>query len=514
MGFHRIRIWLLVTALALGIALPAGAQLMPEEKDALKEALFIGNITEDELKYERVQFKDPFRMRIIDEVLNQPIETADKLMALHNVAKKSMSDLIRVGRDHIIKNSLQAEVDAPGGSMFPALPESIRASVGILVGGLAQAQVDVQLALSNLTDDEQRDLIESLPVLAVEEPKVTFEFTRKPPLSRTQILALIRKVDLDKLLTAGLNLSTAVEKAMVGLRIAKADVPAPVKLKVNAVNIVVLGSGDDQFQGKGEDLVIDLGGNDQFTGRIGGGIGKASVFIAIGGNDSFDLGDGSGGSGVLGIGIMRKVGGRDSFRGKSLCFGAGLCGVGGFAKEGGDDFYDAVSLSEGFAMFGVGACIDTSGNDHYTLGLHGQGDSRTLGVGWLVDRKGDDVYSAGGISLNSPLFKDIYYSWAQGSSSGYREDTGGVSGGLGMLTDLSGDDTYISQTYAQAASYWYSVGTLFDGNGHDTYTGYHYVQASAMHACGAFLFDLRGDDGYLTKFGASHAIGHDYGVAF
>jgi hypothetical protein len=32
--------------------------------------------------------------------------------------------------------------------------------------------------------------------------------------------------------------------------------------------------------------------------------------------------------------------------------------------------------------------------------------------------------------------------------------------------------------------------------------------------CGAYLFDLAGDDSYLTNFGASHAIGHDYGTAF
>ena len=34
-----------------------------------------------------------------------------------------------------------------------------------------------------------------------------------------------------------------------------------------------------------------------------------------------------------------------------------------------------------------------------------------------------------------------------------------------------------------------------------------------MHMCAAYLFDLAGDDIYATSFGASHAIGHDYGTA-
>jgi hypothetical protein len=83
-----------------------------------------------------------------------------------------------------------------------------------------------------------------------------------------------------------------------------------------------------------------------------------------------------------------------------------------------------------------------------------------------------------------------------------------------MLTDLAGNDTYLAETYAQAASYWFSIGTLYDASGHDTYSAHHYAQSSSMHMTAAFLFDLDGDDLYGVKFGASHAIGHDYGVAF
>ncbi|MEQ1933462.1 MAG: hypothetical protein ABL962_06235, partial [Fimbriimonadaceae bacterium] len=235
--------------------------------------------------------------------------------------------------------------------------------------------------------------------------------------------------------------------------------------------------------------------------------------IDMGGNDLYKLPDVGAGCGLVGIGLAYDFGGHDNFRGGSLCFGAGIAGVGAFFKEGGDDSYQSSTLSQGFGCFGVGLLIDTRGSDLYKVELLGQGAAKSVGWGQLIDRGGDDTYRAGGLVLNSPLFTDVHYSNAQGYAAGYREDTGGIGGGIGLLTDLAGDDAYIGETYCQAASYWYALGSLYDAAGKDTYNAYHYAQASAMHMCGAYLFDLAGDDAYMTNFGASHAIGHDYGVA-
>ncbi len=129
---------------------------------------------------------------------------------------------------------------------------------------------------------------------------------------------------------------------------------------------------------------------------------------------------------------------------------------------------------------------------------------------WRPEASGRAV----GLARNSPLFDKVQYSNAKGYASGYREDTGGTSGGIGLLTDFDGDDSYIGETYCQAASYWFSLGSLYDARGNDTYSAYHYAQASAMHMTAAYLFDLGGDNAFVCKMGACHAIGHDYGVAF
>ncbi|MBL8048415.1 MAG: hypothetical protein JNJ45_07005 [Chthonomonas sp.] len=496
-------------------ALPAlgAAQLTEAERAGLEDALFIGNMRVEELNYERRGFLDRLRPSIIDDAIQRPIETANAVMEMHLVTKRSMSDMLRAGRQKLVPTQRAIETVTKDMEMFPALPANIRKPFGTLISALQTANADVELALSALGPAERQTLIQSLPYWAVEEKAVKFDFVNRAPASWEQTLGLARQVDFDKLLAAGVSLSVGVEKAMNQLRGVVADIPAPIKLQLGDLKILVTGRGDDKISGSDYDLILDLGGNDTYSGRPAFGVQRARVAIDLGGNDTFDVADGGGGVGLLGCGIMRVVGGNDVFRGGNLAFGAGLLGVGALAKEGGEDVYIAQTLSQGFGQFGMGVLIDTDGTDQYRLGLMGQGAGRTQGLGWLVDRTGDDTYKAGGITLNSPLFKDIYYSFAQGFGMGYREDSGGTSGGIGLLTDLSGMDSYLGQTYCQGASYWYGLGSLFDGSGHDTYSAYHYAQASAMHICAAYLFDLRGDDGYLTKFGASHAIGHDAATA-
>lgn len=509
---HSIRFFALSILVGLG-SFSALAQLTEGERAAIDDTLFVGNLRLDDLSYERRTFLDRSRPTLIDDAIQKPIETADRVYAAHLVAKRSMSDLVRTARGLLIANQRAVETSTKDMDMFPGLPLAIRKGVGTLVSAIQIANADIDLALAALGPAERQTLIQSLPSLAVEDSSVKFDFVNRPAATLEQCLGYIRQADMDKLLAAGVSFTVGVEKAMNQLRGVVADVPAPVKLQVGDIKILVTGRSDDKISGSDFDLILDLGGDDTYSGRPAFGVQRARVAVDLGGDDRVEVLDGGGGVGLLGCGIMRMVGGNDVFRAKNLNFGAGLLGVGALAKEGGDDIYTNQTLGQGFGEFGIGALIDTEGSDQYRLGLMGQGAGRTQGLGWLVDRSGDDVYKAGGVTLNSPLFKDIYYSFAQGFGMGYREDTGGTSGGIGMLTDLAGMDNYISQTYAQASSYWYGLGSLFDGAGHDTYSAYHYAQASAMHVCAAYLFDLRGDDAYVTKFGASHAIGHDNATA-
>ncbi|MCW5936130.1 MAG: HEAT repeat domain-containing protein [Fimbriimonadaceae bacterium] len=507
-----LRVAVLVAAATLALA--AHGQLSAAEKQGLADAMLVGNLRPVDLKYSRQPFQDKHRMPLVAQALGDPLATADTLLAVPGELEKQ-------GLDQIVRQAL-AMAGKPVGPTRPApepaavnsLPVGLREPVGQLVAATQRSDVEVRAALAKLTPSELRELIEGLPTLAVEEPKVKFEFVKSTPPGRDRLLQLMDRVDLAKIQAAGAELSEVVVQVARNLREAKEDISGPkLRLVVNGLVVVIGGRGPTVHDDNDARITIDLGGDDLYTGRCGAGVGYSSVLIDVGGDDRYFAPDLSVGAGVCGVGIAYDMGGQDIFRGRSLCFGAGVCGVGLLRKDGGHDRYDAVSLSEGFGFFGVGVLLDTAGDDDYRLRLFGQGAARTQGVGWLADLRGDDSYRAGGLSMNEPLFTGVSYSFAQGFASGFREDTGGVSGGIGLLTDFAGQDVYTADTYAQGSSYWFSLGVLWDGGGRDTYSAYHYAQASAMHCTAAFLFDLAGDDSYIAQVGASQAIGHDYGVA-
>lgn len=490
------------------------SQLTEAEQKGIADSLFIGNFRLEDLKFDRRAIKTPDVLGLVSLGIDDPMQAADRLMTIHAGSKAAN-----------IPAALQLATDALGmpvpstvnlttpPSGIEGVPEGLRPAVSELVLAILATDQIIRTALRNLTPEQQRTLIEGLPQMAVEEPRITFEFA-KMPLNRATVVELMKKVDLPAIVGASHRLSQAVEIAISKLRTMRAEIATPMKIRVGGLPIVIAGTGDDTHADTDARLTIDLGGNDRYTGRHGAGVGYSSVLIDMSGDDTYDVKDLSVGSAILGVGIARDGGGHDVFRSRSIAFGAGLAGVGLFGKDGGHDSYSSISLSQGFGMYGIGICLDTNGNDTYQLKLMGQGAGRTQGMGWLIDRVGSDQYRAGGLILNSPLFASAHYSFAQGFGMGFREDTGGIAGGIGFLTDHEGDDFYLGETYCQAASYWFSLGSLYDSSGIDTYSAYHYSQASAMHATGAYLFDLAGDDGYLVRVGASHAIGHDYGVAF
>lgn len=512
------RTCIFLTALA---ACSAWAQkpdrLSDTEIQGLQDTLFLSNLTIGDLSFERKPFREPYRARLIDLSLDKPLDAANHLMALHAAGGSlSLPDLLGRALQDALDTAPSA---APAVGLGPppetlaSLPQALQPPVRALLMATDRANRQIRAALAKLTPAERRSLIESLPQWAAEEPLVKFAFVRTKQLSQPKILELLGRIDLAAIWSAGKTYAAAIDAQIAPLRAARSQFKGQTRIVWNGIKCDIFDASNSVVTADDGMLTIDLGGDDLYRGRVGAGVGYASALIDLGGNDRYETPDLSVGAGLLGVGIARDLGGSDVYRTRSLSLGSGLAGVGAFVKQGGDDDYRSIALSQGFGQFGIGLMLDTGGDDRYSINLYGQGAARTRGLGWLIDRNGSDIYRAGGLSLNSPLFKDVYYSNAQGFGSGYREDTGGISGGTGLLTDLAGDDAYLGETYCQAASYWFSIGSLYDGGGNDSYSGYHYVQSSAMHMTSAYLFDLAGDDSYSVKFGASHAIGHDYGVA-
>jgi hypothetical protein len=144
---------------------------------------------------------------------------------------------------------------------------------------------------------------------------------------------------------------------------------------------------------------------------------------------------------------------------------------------------------------------------------YAQGYGFSKGLGLLADARGNDRYIADDTELihigdETPLHNE---SDAQGYGAGRRADhTDGhdMSGGLGILTDLAGDDEYSAGVFAQASGYWYGMGVLHDAEGNDKYRGVFFnLGASAHYAIGVLLEDGGNDESDLVMtlgFGTAH----------
>ena len=218
------------------------------------------------------------------------------------------------------------------------------------------------------------------------------------------------------------------------------------------------------------------------------------------------------GAARLGIGIVEDLGGGDDvYRSLRMSQGFGLAGVGILHDDGGDDSYTAESASQGAALFGIGLLLDDAGRDEYVSYEESQGIGLAKGAGALADGGGDDGYvcdsgipEEGGDPLYYALLRPglANTSLCQGMGLGLRGDAPYWdpptywSGGLGVLHDRDGDDTYVASVFAQGSGYWSGIGILSDGGGEDTYDAVGFSQGGAVHYSTAILVDSGGNDVY------------------
>ncbi|MFO0756614.1 MAG: hypothetical protein U0359_08995 [Byssovorax sp.] len=356
-------------------------------------------------------------------------------------------------------------------------------------------------------------------------------------------------VDFEELARAGQIAVRAVESARVALAGepttpgAKLDLTGPlgrIALSMEAT--------DDMWTGKDFFLLVDAGGNDTYTGDIASNVDlyhPVTVVLDLAGNDqykpsfAFDIKAGKlpsekklgskQAAGMFGIAVLDDGAGDDTYLCTTSCQGYGLFGVGVHIDRGGSDVYKGYALSQGAAEYGYGLLLDTGGSkDTYETYQTSQGYGGTRGIGWLVDDGGDDDY----LAIEDPIISNwagegTNWSGSQGFGFGLRifpqGTTPGVylSGGLGGLFDLAGNDHYKCAVMCQGFGYFFGAGMLYDKAGDDEYVVSHkYGMGGATHqSIGLFLDDGGADKHtYLghgsTGGGEGVGLGYDLGVAF
>lgn len=282
--------------------------------------------------------------------------------------------------------------------------------------------------------------------------------------------------------------------------------------------VIVGGEGPNVYN---EDaaLILDLGGDDVYLNNAGGTRPGMNVSLVVDweGNDIYLSKDNfSQGSGVLGGGFLIDLSGKDAFNSLDGSQGAGLFGIGLLYHKGGNSSFNSRSFSQGVGQMGIGCLWNGSGDDVYISSEYGQALGLFRGAGILIDMSGNDYYRLGGLEpdFRDPLKSTV--SMGQGFGEGIRADKGkyGVSGGIGILIEKQGDDTYIADYFAQGASYYYGAGILNDMSGNDRYISGRYAQGAGIHSTVGVFIDLKGNDFYYASYGVAQGIGHDYGVGY
>jgi len=267
-------------------------------------------------------------------------------------------------------------------------------------------------------------------------------------------------------------------------------------------NVAIFGKSDDQISGDNQ-FIFDVGGSDTYTGMTAVPTPFSKPFgiiIDLGGNDSYSS-DIRGGlaCGNHGIGAIFDLRGNDNYNCDESGIASAWYGTGLVVDYSGDDDYISYNWGQGAAHAGVGALIDLDGDDYYQCMHESQAFGSTYGCGVLVDVVGNDIYYADPNGDPDEVFEQRTVHFAQGTGFGRRADFGdghSLGGGIGMLIEGDGDDTYTGSVYSQGAGYWWALGILEDRGGNDKYFNEQYSCGSAPHFAIGCLVDLTGDDKY------------------
>lgn len=493
---------------------------------------------------------DSFRLELIDQLMRTPMVTksfnsrflSDWTDATAQERRFSLPSLfarhlkmrgkpLASVRDRSVSLRLDAENNRfikEYAKAVKKLPEPLKQSISYLFMGMTAADSKILQAFEELSADETAFVRANLPLILLED--VEDEFKTPEQLDKLgdyeeelakEMIPYLSKIKVNKIVEAGDELCTAAQICVPLLEEFAKEMPEIkqlvkerkdkendliLRLATSSGEIIIGGFGSSRYKGSPA-IIIDLGGDDEYNLSAQPNIGAgSSVIIDLGGNDLYRAeGDFVYGSGFFGTGILVDLSGDDAYLTKNFSLGSGLFGVGLLVDEQGNDKYFGDTFSQGAGSFGMGFLVDMAGSDQYSGALFVQGFAFVAGLGAVIDSSGNDSYFAGGRYKDILRYEDHYISLSQGFAYGLRPM---MSGGIGVLFDLSGNDVYTSDIFGQGSSYWFSLGTLMDAEGNDKYVSFQYAQGAGTHLCLGILEDGSGDDVYISH-GVSQGCGHD-----
>ncbi len=438
-----------------------------------------------------------------------PLDEA--ILALHQAAGRTT---------HAYTFAMELPYPKPGEELaerIEVIPESARLVLGRLIVNIIDAHDWAKLAFRNVPTEKRLAVSRRLDV--GEEEVDAFDYA-------PEVDDVAQTWDEASLWYASEKCVQALDDARVALMECKDVGPFAFDWETPWGWIRIRGSGNDVIDGTDALLVVDLGGDDHYTGEIASSNAHRPVGLALdmSGNDRYHATGPAQGAGMCGIGILLDAAGNDNYEASRYAQGVGQFGFGLCADLAGNDTYFTKFSGQGCGYFGVGLLFDSDGRDQYKLYADGQGLGGIGGVGVLADRKGDDTYEAvrdstitGRPSYHSPE-DNVTVSNAQGCAMGRRGDGAdghSWAGGLGALLDSEGNDKYVSGNWSMGTGYWFGIGLLHDGAGDDEYRSTVWGQGSGAHFCIGALIDEGGNDLHMAEANSNMCMawGHDFTIA-
>ena len=293
-------------------------------------------------------------------------------------------------------------------------------------------------------------------------------------------------------------------------------------------------------------LQVDTGGNDDYFCHAGANAdfnNPISICIDVEGNDEYhELDDPDDvdrtvnpsddnthqqGSGRMGYGFLIDLQGNDTYSSVRMSQGCSNFGVGILADYGGGiDMYAGEAMCQGASLVGIGALLDDGGNDSYLSWQRSQAFGSFRGVGILCDQGGSmDSYSAvqtpdpakpeydpgsSGTNISFCQAASLGRSWSGDATS----DPFIGSGGLAILLDDGGVDSYSVGAAGQGFSQMEGTSMLIDISGDDSYTSNGFSASCAINRATAMLWDLDGSDDYIVSGESAICYADNYSLAW
>lgn len=435
-------------------------------------------------------------------------------------------------------------------------------ALDIVKQALIGAQASYGAALAPLTKQELQQMQEHLVAVFCTQNQVGHTLTDRG--TGRQLCDMIEKMDREALHQAAEALAPLADPQLLEQlkslpangNVSVRGVTGPVvqRIETPAGAIIVGGKGRNVYQlDQMRDVaaVIDLGGgNAYFEGTVGPDR-PVLVVINLDGQNVFRGSEaGIQGGAVLGVSMLVNAGGKNVYEAQDVAQGSAIAGVGILVDYGPKNRYRGVRRVQGQALGGLGILIGRGGQNDYHAAMWAQGFGHPLGFGLLDNVVGNNHYYCGGMWQDSYPETPGYEGWGQGVGAGIRQV---ANGGVGVILDGGGENTYEFDYLSQGGGYWcglgfardfggntkrlitktaydgsaraqssfqrfgcgwgchYALGFLFDDGGNDLYEGTIMGTGMAWDCSMGVLCDFGGNDHYTATGGLTQGTAHQMG---